>query len=232
MPIEVLVVDNNCNDKTIAIAQKYSFVRVLKESRQGQVFAQASGFNVANGNLLGRIDADSVLPPDWVERVTAHFADNSKTVALTGSSEPYDLKPRRAAALLFNSFHAGVAHIFTGQVMLWGSNCAIRRPAWQKIKAQVAYRTDVWEDFDMSFLLNKYGRVEYLKKLRVACSYHSGLQSIGQQVSYQYRAVRTVKLHLGWLRSNLFFIAWFSLLFFAPAVATARFFNRRTSSSS
>ncbi|MEJ0073689.1 MAG: glycosyltransferase family A protein [Candidatus Saccharibacteria bacterium] len=35
---EVLVVDNNCTDGTVAIAKKYKFVRVIREKTQGRVF--------------------------------------------------------------------------------------------------------------------------------------------------------------------------------------------------
>ncbi len=61
---ELFVVDNNSTDRTVEIARKYSFVKVISEKHQHQVFAQAAGFNVANGDILGRIDADSILPPD------------------------------------------------------------------------------------------------------------------------------------------------------------------------
>src|SRR6266404_9608138 len=72
-PNEVIVVDNNSTDKTVEIARKYSFVKVIHEKRQHQVFAQAAGFNLAKGDIIGRIDADSVLPADWVRKIKAAF---------------------------------------------------------------------------------------------------------------------------------------------------------------
>src|ERR1035437_9021599 len=64
-PDEVIVVDNNSTDKSVQIAKSYKFVKLLHEKRQHQVFAQATGFNAIKSDIIGRIDADSILPPDW-----------------------------------------------------------------------------------------------------------------------------------------------------------------------
>src|SRR5437868_10767389 len=72
-PDEVIVVDNNSTDRTVEIAKRYKFVKVLYEKRQHQVFAQATGFNAAKGEILGRIDADSILSPDWAKKIIAAF---------------------------------------------------------------------------------------------------------------------------------------------------------------
>nr|MDQ2973765.1 glycosyltransferase [bacterium] len=39
MPDEVIVVDNNCVDKTIEIAKSFGFVTVVKEPKQGRTYA-------------------------------------------------------------------------------------------------------------------------------------------------------------------------------------------------
>src|SRR5487761_1699776 len=69
MPYEVIVVDNNSTDNTVAIANLYDFVTVAHESRQGVVHARTKGFNLAKGDIIARIDADSVLPYDWTINV-------------------------------------------------------------------------------------------------------------------------------------------------------------------
>src|SRR5579885_2506952 len=66
-PFEVIVVDNNSSDATAEVARSYSFVRVVREPRQGLAFARDAGFDAARGELIGRIDADTLLPPNWVE---------------------------------------------------------------------------------------------------------------------------------------------------------------------
>ena len=72
-PLEVIVVDNNSTDATAEIAAGYPFVTVLSEWRQGVVHARDCGFDAARGDIIGRIDAETVMPEDWVERVQDIF---------------------------------------------------------------------------------------------------------------------------------------------------------------
>src|SRR5687767_1835934 len=65
-PFEVIVVDNNSTDTTVAIARSYSFVAVMHESQQGIVYARNAGFNAARGDIIARIDADTHLSPNWI----------------------------------------------------------------------------------------------------------------------------------------------------------------------
>ena len=74
-PFEVIVVDNNSTDQTVAIAQRYPFVRLLHEKRQGVVFARDRGFTAARGDVIGRTDGDSILAPDWVAEIHRIFAN-------------------------------------------------------------------------------------------------------------------------------------------------------------
>src|SRR4051812_24373156 len=74
-PDEVIVVNNNSNDGTAAIARSFDFVRLLSEPRQGVVHARNRGFNAAHGDIIGRIDADTLLPRNWVSQVQSIFND-------------------------------------------------------------------------------------------------------------------------------------------------------------
>src|SRR5688500_17107775 len=64
-PFEVIVVDNNSTDTTAEIAASYPFVRLVYESRQGVVHARNTGFNLAQGDIIARIDADTVIESGW-----------------------------------------------------------------------------------------------------------------------------------------------------------------------
>src|SRR5689334_13492261 len=66
-PFEVLVIDNNSNDGTAAVAANFPFVKVLRERRQGVVYARDRGCNAAKGDIIARIDADTIISEDWVE---------------------------------------------------------------------------------------------------------------------------------------------------------------------
>src|SRR5690606_756442 len=76
-PLEVIVVDNNSTDNTATIARSYSFVTLMSEKKQGTAHARNAGFNAAKGEIIGRLDGDSVIPDNWVERVQDIFRDES-----------------------------------------------------------------------------------------------------------------------------------------------------------
>src|SRR3989344_2448983 len=125
MPDEVIVVDNNCTDRSVAIAQKYSFTKVIKENNQHQAFAQKTGFDVAKGDILGRIDADTILPVDWVKKVKRIFAAEPDTQAITGGPDPYDVSQKQMAVFVFRLYHSLASRI-AGAQMIWGANAALR----------------------------------------------------------------------------------------------------------
>jgi len=72
-PDEVIVVDNNSLDNSVEIAKEFSFVKVITEKRQGVLWARNKGFNKATSEIIGRIDADSILSENWCENVRKIF---------------------------------------------------------------------------------------------------------------------------------------------------------------
>ncbi|MBU0569746.1 glycosyltransferase family 2 protein [Patescibacteria group bacterium] len=89
MPFETIVVNNNSTDKTKAIAKEKGF-KVIDESRQGVTIAKNTGAKVAKGNLLFFLDADCVIPFDYIEKIISFFKDNPKVDALGGPYIYYD----------------------------------------------------------------------------------------------------------------------------------------------
>lgn len=215
LPLEVLVVDNNCSDGTIKIARKYPFVKILKEKRQHQVFAQATGFNAAKGDILGRIDADSILPMDWAEKITRAFEADVKTAAVTGGADPYDVPAKLLGSAIFHGY-IFLAGVVGGQRMLWGSNCAVRASSWQKIKNKVMMRPDIWEDYDMAFCLKPHGKIGYIPNNLVGVSFRAMHTTFKAHVSYQFRSIRTFYYRANILRTIIFCIQWTGILMAYP----------------
>jgi glycosyltransferase involved in cell wall biosynthesis len=194
-PLEVLVVDNNSTDRTTEIAQSYTFVKLLHENKQGQVFAQAKGFDNASGTILGRIDGDSILTEDWVEKVQEHFYKNTDSVAISGSPEPYDIGAKRMGKAIFYFYHYLLSRFLLSSDMLWGANCAFRASAWHKVKDKVTFDRKIWEDYDLSFLLLPLGKIRYVKDLVVYCSFRPVHKPFVQQLEYHMRQVWTFDIH-------------------------------------
>lgn len=188
-PDEVIVVNNNSTDRSVEIARQFDFVHIIDEPRQHQSFAQAAGFNAAGSDILGRVDADSILPPDWVKRIKEAFADEH-IVAVTGGADPYDVPLRWVGIAIFNGY-TFLVRLIVGHRVLWGANCAVRKSGWKKIKNTVLLRPDIWEDYDLSFCLARYGVIKYIRGLRAGVSFRSMHTSFSRHVSYQFRSLRT-----------------------------------------
>ena len=212
MPDEVFVVDNNSTDNTAKIAKSYSFVTLLHESNQHQSFAQATGFNAASSDILGRIDADSILPVDWVTNVKKHFVASPKLIAITGSTTPYDISISSAGTKIFRTY-IDFASWLAGSRKLWGADCALRRSEWLKVKDKVTKSSKIWEDYDLSFCIAPNGRVALVDDINVASSFRAVHKSLLTQIGYQFRAVRTFYHHRGVAKTAVFLSVWTTMFF-------------------
>ncbi len=210
-PDEVIVVNNNSTDKSVEIAKSFKFVKVIDEARQHQSFAQSAGFDAAKSDILGRIDADSMLPPDWVEKVKNTFAAKPDIVALTGAGRPYDVVLDGFGRAVFR-FYNWLASSLGGTRMLWGSNCAIRRSAWLKVKNKTSLGDKYWEDQDLSFCLAAIGPIYLLKGLEIATSFRAVHEPFWRQISYQFRSVRVFYRRRGFFIAALYTLLWYTMV--------------------
>ncbi len=169
MPFEVVVVDNNSTDHTAEVAGAYSFVSVLREKKQGIVHARDAGFNAAKGDIIGRIDADSILPPDWVEQVLLFYKDplHAKT-AFTGGGYFYNIRAPRLNGWIQGQLAFRANRFVCGHYVLWGSNMAFTSKAWEAVRGSICKRTDVHEDLDLAIHLHEHAyKIDYQESLRV-----------------------------------------------------------------
>jgi len=77
------------------------------------------------------------------------------TAAVTGKGYFYDFGLRRTTSFLHTLTYYVTQGVISGMTILWGSNMAIRRGAWQAVAAQCSTRTDIDEDIDLSLRLRK-----------------------------------------------------------------------------
>jgi glycosyltransferase involved in cell wall biosynthesis len=153
-PDEVIVVDNNSTDDSVKVAASFDFVKVLNEPRQGVLYARTKGFNRARGDIIGRIDADTVLDPKWVERVKSNLK-NQRIAAVTGPSFFYDMPFAPYNYLVEHMFKAPLHKYEKNYPFLAGNNMAIRKEVWNKIKDTLCERRDVHEDIDIAIHLSE-----------------------------------------------------------------------------
>jgi glycosyltransferase involved in cell wall biosynthesis len=170
MPDEVLVVDNNSTDNTPEIAGSYSFVTVLNAKKQGVVHARNIGFNASKSAIIGRIDADTILPANWVSSVRKAF-NNQQTDAITGPVYYYDM-PLSSVNYRLDHFFRSIMNMRMEQFpFLYGSNMAIRASAWKEVASKTCIAKKVHEDLDLAIHLQEAGYgITYRPDLRCGVS--------------------------------------------------------------
>ncbi|HSX16102.1 MAG TPA: glycosyltransferase family A protein [Candidatus Saccharimonadales bacterium] len=230
-PYEVIVVDNNSTDRTAAIAKKHKFVKLLHEPRQGVVFARNRGFDAARGNIIARIDADTVLPPDWLERVAAFYAEPAHTnQALTGGVLCYNLRLQRLVSWIQGQIVFRQNRLLLGHYILFGTNMAVPAKLWRAARAHTCQRTDIHEDLDLSIHLHRLGyQITYHEGLKVGAKMRRARSEHDQLWANLQWWPNTLRAH----GNNRWPLAWLGALFLwllsplLPAMETAaRLFGR------
>ncbi|WP_154795055.1 glycosyltransferase family 2 protein [Occultella kanbiaonis] len=172
-PLEIIVVDNGSRDATAAVARRHG-ARLLTEPRRGIGPAAALGYDNARGQLIGRLDADSVPAPDWVARVST-AAQQPGVDAVTGTGWFYDggLWARPVAHLYLGTYYV-LCGAALGHPPLWGSNMVLRRSAWNAVRARVHVEDpEVHDDLDLAFALGPRARILVARDVRVGVSARS-----------------------------------------------------------
>lgn len=169
MPDEVIVVDNNSTDKSVEIAQSYKFVKIVKEKKQGIHNARNKGFDSSKSDIIGRIDADSIIPSNWVEHVKIFYQDhNHNDYGLTGGCYFYNINTPRFAGWVQSQIAFRVNRLIMGHYILYGSNMAIPRQIWQKVRSKTCNLDNIHEDLDLAIHVHRGGfHITYDANLKV-----------------------------------------------------------------
>ncbi len=86
---EVIVVDNNCDDNSVAIAKKYG-ARVIEEKIPGVCAARQTGTKAARAEIVVSTDSDSRFKPNWLQSIYNEFKSNPSIIAVAGPCSYYD----------------------------------------------------------------------------------------------------------------------------------------------
>lgn len=158
LPDEVIVVNNNCTDQSMAIAERFSFVRIITEKKQGIVAARDAGFNAASGTIIGRIDADTRLPKNWVAYLKEFYGQPGHSLtSITGPCYFYNVRLPQFDRWITSQFVYRMNAMMVGHYLLWGSNMAIPREVWGKVRPFVCRRSDIHEDLDLALHIHHAG---------------------------------------------------------------------------
>jgi glycosyltransferase involved in cell wall biosynthesis len=163
---EIIVVDNNSTDRTRQIASAIPGVAIVDEPQRGLVQARRAGCLAASGRLVANIDADTMIPPGWLDKVLAVFEAQPDLAALSGPFIHYDLsKPVQVVVAIFYRFafvsYLLVRFVFRAGSMMQGGNFVVRKSA---LAAANAFNPDFsfyGEDTELARRLSKVGAVKF-----------------------------------------------------------------------
>lgn len=196
-PLEIIVVDNNSSDKSAEIAKKYG-AKVISEKRQGISYTRTTGFNATKGDIIARLDADSVAAPNWLKACCEAFIKDPSLVAVSGKVTTAELSPKgRFWFSLFPRISKRNSEIYIGKApMLAGHNMAITKTAWQKIAPQAHLGdNNVNEDVDMSLFAHAQGKVSYVPDMLVKTRMLELFFNLKKIIRYKQTTDQTMKLH-------------------------------------
>lgn len=181
---EVIVVNNASTDNTRAIVSSYDSVNIVDESRKGLVFARQAGFVASSGDILANIDADTILPDEWLPTVIKNFSEDKELLALSGPYVYYDTPWYfRTATKIFYVIGFYIDNFnkffFNSGSMLQGGNFILRREALERIGGFDTSIEFYGEDTDIGRRINKIGKVKWTFSLPV---YSSGRRLMEQGI--------------------------------------------------
>lgn len=154
---EIIVVDNGSTDDTVAIARAAPGVTVIEESRRGVTYARNTGFAAATGDILARIDADTLVSAGWAGAIRRAFAADPELAGLAGPAGLTRLSrgDRIVGRTAYEAFR--IVHELTiGEgPLMYGHNMALRRSAWERIRDLVTTGDHrISEDVDIALALH------------------------------------------------------------------------------
>ncbi|MFC1626891.1 glycosyltransferase family 2 protein [Patescibacteria group bacterium] len=191
---EIIVVDNNCIDKTVEIAKSFG-ARVVKQPIQGMTPARQKGFSEAQADIIARTDADSIAPPDWLEQIYKAFQDNPDAVGVSGGLASPKGTTMNLAMWFVGVFYMRLAKILTGHECLLGSNMGVKKSAWEGLEVHEDDK-QVHEDVDLSCHLAQKGKIINIPSIRTTYSLRR-IKKSPLYTAYEYpvRYIRTILLH-------------------------------------
>jgi glycosyltransferase involved in cell wall biosynthesis len=164
---ECILVDDGSTDDSASVAQQFG-ARVVhvNDGPMGPAHARNQGAKIARGTILFFVDADIVLAPGALKRVSDTFRDHPNRVAVFGS---YDARPAAPGVI---SQYRNLLHHFVHQngntdaSTFWAGCGAIRRSVFEEVGGfdEKQFARPAIEDIELGYRLRSAGHRILLDK--------------------------------------------------------------------
>jgi peptidoglycan/xylan/chitin deacetylase (PgdA/CDA1 family)/GT2 family glycosyltransferase len=171
---EVIVVDNASTDNTAKIALDWG-AKVVYEGKRSPACARQRGAEIATGEIIAFIDADTQAPTWWLSTIVSHLVRNPKTVAITGPYAFCDAGRFTKITSYISNFISIVIDQLFRKVLnkggaIWGCNFAVRRSALLEVGGFDTSIKFYGEEYEFSLRLKRVGKGGIIPRLFVLTS--------------------------------------------------------------
>lgn len=164
---EIIVVDNNSEDRTAAVAAGMG-ARVVFEPHRGITWARQKGLEAARGEIIAWVDADTVVTVDWLQQIYAALNDADGVVAVSGKilyTKSTHWKGKLpgywVAAVRYGD--RAIRFLLRKPGTLWGGNFAVQKKALLQVGGFNKNIEFYGEDTELSLRLGKAGKIQFNK---------------------------------------------------------------------
>lgn len=172
LEFEVIVVNNNSTDSTVNVINKYKDklnLKIVNQLVKGRGAARQKGFEIASGDILLSTDADTLVSPNWIEKLSNSLKENN-VVAVTQACKITDCGLVTNAVFNFlQPFFMRIYRLFFGHYFLSGFGFAIYRKTYIK-SGGFNKKLNAQEDVDLSFRVSKLGKIKFIPNFPVISS--------------------------------------------------------------
>ena len=201
---EIIVVNNKSTDKTVAIVREVQtlypdapIILIEQADSQGITPTRNKGFDAATGDIIGRIDSDSIVEPNWVEETIKAFVDPT-VAAVTGPVIYYEFPFRRFGRIADDTMRKAMFKLVRDYKFLFGSNMGLTRDAWRAVRDETCADEEdlMHEDLDLAVHIHRAGlTIVYAPNVIAGMSLRRMDDSPSDMVSYLMRFDRTYNHH-------------------------------------
>ena len=169
--LEIIVVDDNSTDSTIAIVRdcvlKYPIIKTLTaqqgtERLRGKANAIAQGIDISTGEIILMTDADCVVPQSWVRATVQNYSDDTGVVAGLTLLRPTNwFAGMQSLDWAYILALASAAMALNNPLSCIGNNFSFRRKAYDEVGGYRGIQFSVTEDFALFKAITRSGKWGY-----------------------------------------------------------------------
>jgi glycosyltransferase involved in cell wall biosynthesis len=168
---EIILVDNNCTDNTVKIAETFGNIIVVKEPTPGVGAARCTGWSIAQGDIIVSTDADVEVPKHWLRKIASYFDGHPDVVAISSGYLFYDRDFFvNWIVRIFEHSLVALSWFLAGGVMaMTANNMAVRRSAYLQTPG-LDRNLQFGEDLNLAKKMHQFGKIRWVFNNRVKTS--------------------------------------------------------------